>query len=472
MPGPEKESPRITNEERGTADNGVVSGQPSFLENVRQQLVIEGILGARQILNSLNPLTIGHPPEGASDARSLQATGDYERAFEVATGFEDYFDIHREAGEAGSALGEEALVMLGHAAGFNQAVEAYQGADRSGPLEGWDRFSKAIDAALRIANTALTIAGAVEATSAGVKRGLPFSANRAMTKALEAEAKKAAEAEAKKAAVTPPKAVKAPRQIKRRAKAPKTVPLNSIEIPGAKASEAGGLEETRKAPARGTGGSINSAPLEGKQIQRGLRNQKRKATALPSRKKTARPKTAQKKPQPKAIGKKKADGGVTVELTEKQTERVRRLSEALKDETKWGNISPKDRWRLGKVYDNLMESMVRGIYKTGDYNVLHYVELDAKLVAELRASGKTAVITEGRLRSLGLRFDMLKIDFAKGTAQLIDLAATSSSQHVAKTLAYKNALAKLLNMEVEAIEMLYTGDKGELLPVLKQVTVK
>lgn len=164
--------------------------------------------------------------------------------------------------------------------------------------------------------------------------------------------------------------------------------------------------------------------------------------------------------------------GLSVELTEKQWARLRRVSEALNDETKWVNVTPKDRWRLGRVYDNMLEKLVgEGVKRTGQ-SALHYVELNAALIKKLRAAGKRVLITEGRLPSAGLRLDFVEIDFAKGRAELIDLTATSSSPHIAKTRSGKEALEKLLGMPVDAKEMYYTGANGELLETLVEVSVK
>jgi hypothetical protein len=164
--------------------------------------------------------------------------------------------------------------------------------------------------------------------------------------------------------------------------------------------------------------------------------------------------------------------GLSVEVTEKQWARLRRVSEALNDESKWINVSPKDRWRLGRVYDNLLEKLVsEGVKRTGQV-VMHYVELNAELVKNLRSAGKRVLITEGRLPSEGLRFDMLEIDFVKGRAELIDLTATSSARHLEKTRSGKVALEKLLGMPADAKELYYAGPNGELLETLVEVTVK
>ena len=60
-------------------------------------------------------------------------------------------------------------------------------------------------------------------------------------------------------------------------------------------------------------------------------------------------------------------------------------------------------------------------------------ELNAELIKNLRSAGKRVLITEGRLPSEGLRFDMLEIDFVKGRAELLDIAATPSPLHLEKT---------------------------------------
>ena len=164
--------------------------------------------------------------------------------------------------------------------------------------------------------------------------------------------------------------------------------------------------------------------------------------------------------------------GLTVELTEKQWARLRRVREALNDETKWVNVTAKDRWRLGRVYDKLLEQLVsEGVKRTGQ-QVLHYSELTADLVKQLRKSGKRVLLTEARIPSKGLRLDMIEIDFAKGRAELLDITATPSKVHVDKTRSGKEALEELLGMPVDAKELYYTGPKGELLEDLVEVPVR
>jgi hypothetical protein len=169
---------------------------------------------------------------------------------------------------------------------------------------------------------------------------------------------------------------------------------------------------------------------------------------------------------------KTANPGLTVDVTQKQWRRLQRVSEALNDESKWVNVTAKDRWRIGRVYDSLLEKLVSaGVQRTGQ-KVIHYADLTPELIAKLRGAGERVLVTEGRLSSQGLRVDMLEIDFAKGRAELVDLAATSSPAHLAKTRNYKNALEKALGMPVEAKELYYVGSNGELLEDLVEVLVK
>jgi len=105
-----------------------------------------------------------------TEADSLMKQGNYERAFEVATGFVEYFDIHRQGKAIGSGSGETAAVMMGQATGFNQAAETVTGQTRCGrTLEGFDRFLTGVDALLRIANTTLIVVGGVQALGLGPK---------------------------------------------------------------------------------------------------------------------------------------------------------------------------------------------------------------------------------------------------------------------------------------------------------------
>lgn len=148
------------------------AGEPaedaSFLETLRRQAIIGSILGIRKALATFNPTGPTAVSNDEMAAQALLAKGNYERAFEVATGLADYFGIRREAKKIGSSKGETAAVMMGHATGFNQAVETVKGETRSGAeLKGVERFAKGLDALTRIASTTLTVAGGVQGLGAG-----------------------------------------------------------------------------------------------------------------------------------------------------------------------------------------------------------------------------------------------------------------------------------------------------------------
>jgi hypothetical protein len=178
----------MTNKDRGTAERGVGVSEPSLLENVRQQAVLGAILGVRTGLAFLNPLGPQAVKQDEQDAVRLQRQGSYERAFEVATGFQEYFDIKRQGESIGASREEQAAVMLGQATGFNQAVETIKGEDRSAKeLKGIERFSRGIDAASRLTSTVASVASGVKSTSNQVRLGLPFSAERAMNLAVAAD---------------------------------------------------------------------------------------------------------------------------------------------------------------------------------------------------------------------------------------------------------------------------------------------
>jgi hypothetical protein len=143
-----------------------VPSDPSFLEQLRQSAIIASIIGVRKgiaQLNVMNPLGIQAVTNDEVNANALLAQGDYDRAFEVATGFADYFELHRQGKKNNSPGKEVAAVMLGHATGFNQAVETFKAETATGDkLEGLARFEKGLDALMRIASTALTIEAGVQ----------------------------------------------------------------------------------------------------------------------------------------------------------------------------------------------------------------------------------------------------------------------------------------------------------------------
>lgn len=149
---------------------------PGFLEELRRQAIIGSILGIRKALAAVNPMAGGPAMQAVSAdetrAQALLAGGDYDRAFELATGFPEYFEIYRQGRSIGAPDGEIAAVMLGEATGFNQAVEAASGEARGArTMSGSERITTTVEAVLKLASTALTVAGGVQAGSALASSG-------------------------------------------------------------------------------------------------------------------------------------------------------------------------------------------------------------------------------------------------------------------------------------------------------------
>jgi hypothetical protein len=194
---------KATEGTRGTENRGIPGDGPQTAgsqhaplswELVRQAAVLGSILGVRKGLATsvqvINPLAVSQVDRDQTESLRLLDRGDYERAYEVATGFQDYFDINRRGKEIGSGTGEQAAVMMGHATGFNQAVQALEGTNLTGDkMSLGDQISMGIDAAVRLANTVAIVSGGVGAASTSVSRGLPFSAERALNNAIAEDAK-------------------------------------------------------------------------------------------------------------------------------------------------------------------------------------------------------------------------------------------------------------------------------------------
>ena len=136
---------------------------PSLLEQFRQQAVIGVIIGIRQGLGSVSPTGNQSVTQDNTAAQLLLAQGDYERAFEVATGFPEYFDIKRKGEQTGASKGDIAAMMMGQGTGFNQIMEAKTGQSRDGdPLTNFERFLAGLEGLLKVASTAMTVLGGVE----------------------------------------------------------------------------------------------------------------------------------------------------------------------------------------------------------------------------------------------------------------------------------------------------------------------
>ena len=139
---------------------------PSMIEQFRQAAIVSIIIGIRRAIatvNILNPNAVQAITNDDVATQLLLAQGNYDRAFEVATGFAEYFDIKEKGDQVGSHKTEIAAVMMGQATGFNQVVESAKGESRDGDkLEGIDRFATGLEGLTKVASTAMTVAGGVE----------------------------------------------------------------------------------------------------------------------------------------------------------------------------------------------------------------------------------------------------------------------------------------------------------------------
>jgi hypothetical protein len=175
-PGPIGESPETT-----LADTSppVATMDDSLLEQLRQQFILGGILGVRKSLALLNPIPTGMQEVARDEQQAilLQQQGDYEQAFEVATGLQEYFKLNRQSKAARASGGETAVAMVGHLTGFNQATAAATGEDINGkPLGTGDRVMSGLDGLTRIASTVMTVGGVVGAGGARLSSGRIVSA--------------------------------------------------------------------------------------------------------------------------------------------------------------------------------------------------------------------------------------------------------------------------------------------------------
>lgn len=144
----------------------------SLLEQIRQQIIVGSIIGLRKGLASVNPLGMQEVLHDEQEAMLLLAQGNYEQAFEVATGFQEYFKINRQSKVANASGGETAVAMVGHLTGFNQATAAATGEDITGnPLGTGDRIMSGLDGLVRIASTTMTVSGVVGGAGARLRAG-------------------------------------------------------------------------------------------------------------------------------------------------------------------------------------------------------------------------------------------------------------------------------------------------------------
>lgn len=162
----------------GTVAEPLSAGMPaavpapddSMLEYLRRQFIVGAILGLRRTAATLDPMGLQALTHDEQQAWLLLAQGDYEQAFEVATGLQAYFQIHHQAQANGSSGGSTAVAMLGHLTGFNQATAAVSGEDMAGkPLGAGERIMAGLDGLIRIASTAMTVGGVVGSVGARLR---------------------------------------------------------------------------------------------------------------------------------------------------------------------------------------------------------------------------------------------------------------------------------------------------------------
>ncbi len=149
------------NESQNSGENN-----QSWLTEVKQRAAVGSVLIPRQIIALLmatvTPTAMDTYNRDSIKAHLLISQRKYDRALEVATGYQDYFDIYQEGKQIDATTKETAGVMLGHATGINSAMETCMAETRSGKeLHGVDRVLKGVDAGMRLTSTVLVISGGV-----------------------------------------------------------------------------------------------------------------------------------------------------------------------------------------------------------------------------------------------------------------------------------------------------------------------
>jgi hypothetical protein len=164
--------------------------------------------------------------------------------------------------------------------------------------------------------------------------------------------------------------------------------------------------------------------------------------------------------------------GLTIEISQRRKNRLKKAEEMAKKGGKWPDLPSDDRSGLGRAYNAIIEKLVREIASGGRARVLHWPQVNKKLIDELAKEGGRVVITEGQLYGGKLRFDIAEIDFKNKTVELIDLTSLQDKGHAGKTNDYADALEKLTGFPVSACEIPYVGEDGQLLDDLVPIPVK
>jgi len=138
----------------------------------------------------------------------------------------------------------------------------------------------------------------------------------------------------------------------------------------------------------------------------------------------------------------------------------------------WSKIPDPD--SVGRHLGYEIEEIAKGI-ASGGYakEILHYTQLNKKVIAELEKGGGRTLITQGQLKAGALRFDIAVLDFDKKTVELIDLVPKANAIHIAKTQQYINELKKILPKDFSFVgtEMRYVDAEGKVVETLEEAAV-
>ena len=161
-----------------------------------------------------------------------------------------------------------------------------------------------------------------------------------------------------------------------------------------------------------------------------------------------------------------ATGGLTPQLTPKQEGRLSRAKRLIEGSERWADLGGTEPAKMGTLLHSLMEQLLERVFPGS--KAVRRVPLTPALIATLRKQGGRAGLLECKLPS-GLRMDIAELDFRTNRATIIDLTARSKVEHLTKSATYVKELRKLTGMEVQAMDMLYIDERGELAEMLIEV---
>ena len=121
---------------------------------------------------------------------------------------------------------------------------------------------------------------------------------------------------------------------------------------------------------------------------------------------------------------------------------------------------------MGTLFHRVLEQLVPRLFPGG--RVISRAKLTPELIVALRAQGGRVALVECELPS-GLRMDIAELDFRSNRATILDLTARSKVAHLSKSAEYVRDLRKLTAMDVQAMDMLYVDEQGNLAEALIEV---